>query len=77
MCLKNWDENFSHCSFVFFIIQKAKKKPIKKVTPKDLGIDVSPRIQVLSVEDPPVRQAGAKVPDVDSVVEKLKVLGHA
>ncbi|KAF6216918.1 hypothetical protein GE061_001269 [Apolygus lucorum] len=48
-------------------IMKAKKKPIKKVTPKDLGVDVSPRIEIVSVEDPPVRQAGAIIPDVDTL----------
>ncbi|XP_032789393.2 electron transfer flavoprotein subunit beta [Daphnia magna] len=58
-------------------IMKAKKKPIKKLAPKDLGVDVSPRIQVVTVEEPPVRQAGAKVENVDAVVEKLKALGHA
>lgn len=47
------------------------------MTPKDLGIDVSPRIQVVTVEDPPVRQAGAKVENVDVLVDKLKALGHA
>lgn len=58
-------------------MQKAKKKPLKKVTPKDLGIDTTPHIEVISVEDPPVRQAGAKVENVDVLVEKLKALGHA
>lgn len=58
-------------------IMKAKKKPIKKMTPKDLGVDVSPRIQVVTVEDPPVRQAGAKVENVDAMLDKLKALGHA
>ncbi|KAJ1528841.1 hypothetical protein ONE63_007215 [Megalurothrips usitatus] len=57
-------------------IMKAKKKPLKKVTPKDLGVDISPRIQVISVEDPPVRQAGSIVPDVDTLVSKLKEKGH-
>lgn len=57
-------------------IMKAKKKPIKKVTPKDLNVDTSPRIQVLSVEEPPVRQAGAVVPDVDTLIAKLKEKGH-
>lgn len=56
--------------------QKAKKKPITKMTPKDLGVDVSPRIQVLSVEDPPVRQPGVILPDVDTLVAKLKEGGH-
>ncbi|XP_055903124.1 electron transfer flavoprotein subunit beta [Eupeodes corollae] len=53
-------------------IMKAKKKPIKKTTPKDLGVDTTPRIEIISVEDPPVRQAGSVVPDVDSLVAKLK-----
>lgn len=57
-------------------IMKAKKKPIKKVTPKDLGIDISPRIEILSVADPPTRQAGAVLPDVDALVAKLKEGGH-
>jgi len=57
-------------------IMKAKKKPITKMTPKDLGVDVSPRIQVVSVEDPPTRQAGVILPDVDALVGKLKEGGH-
>lgn len=57
-------------------IMKAKKKPIKKVTPKDLGVDITPRIQVLSVEDPPTRQAGTILPDVDALIGKLKEGGH-
>lgn len=60
----------------FFFIQKAKKKPIKKVTAKDLGVDTSPRIEILSVEDPPVRQAGVILPDVDTLIAKLKEAGH-
>jgi len=58
-------------------IMKAKKKPIKKIAAKDLGIDLSPRIEVVSLEDPPVRQAGAKVADVDELLEKMKAAGHA
>ncbi|KAK5647605.1 hypothetical protein RI129_002497 [Pyrocoelia pectoralis] len=57
-------------------IMKAKKKPITKMTPQDLGVDISPRIKILSVEDPPVRQAGVILPDVDSLVTKLKEGGH-
>ncbi|XP_055380235.1 electron transfer flavoprotein subunit beta [Condylostylus longicornis] len=57
-------------------IMKAKKKPIKKTTAKDLGVDTSPRIQIVSVEDPPTREAGAIVPDVDTLISKLKELGH-
>lgn len=57
-------------------IMKAKKKPIKKMSAKDLGVDTAPRIQIVSVEDPPVRQAGAVVPDVDTLIAKLKEGGH-
>lgn len=57
-------------------IMKAKKKPIAKMTPKDLGVDVAPRIKVVSVEDPPTRQAGVILPDVDALVGKLKEGGH-
>ncbi|CAH0552218.1 unnamed protein product [Brassicogethes aeneus] len=57
-------------------IMKAKKKPITKLTPKDLGVDCAPRIQVVSVEDPPTRQAGVVLPDVDALVGKLKEGGH-
>ncbi|XP_033334836.1 electron transfer flavoprotein beta subunit [Megalopta genalis] len=57
-------------------IMKAKKKPVKKMTPKDLGVDTSAKIDILSVEEPPVRQAGTILPDVDSLVAKLKESGH-
>lgn len=57
-------------------IMKAKKKPIKKVSPADLGVDTSPRIEILSVEEPPVRQAGSLIPDVDALITKLKEGGY-
>ncbi|XP_058449928.1 electron transfer flavoprotein subunit beta [Malaya genurostris] len=57
-------------------IMKAKKKPIKKLAPKDLGVDTTPRIEIVSVEDPPVRQAGSIVPDVDTLLGKLRDGGH-
>jgi len=56
-------------------IMKAKKKKIEKMTPKDLGVDTSPRMEVLSVVDPPTREAGAKVADVDELLSKLKDKG--
>ncbi|XP_074597134.1 electron transfer flavoprotein beta subunit [Brevipalpus obovatus] len=52
-------------------IMKAKKKPIEKKTPGDLGIDMAPRIEVISVEEPPTREAGVKVKDVDELLQKL------
>ncbi|EDO26393.1 predicted protein, partial [Nematostella vectensis] len=54
---------------------KAKKKKIDKKTPEDLGVDVTPRIQILNVQDPPVREAGIKVETVDDLVTKLKDAG--
>ena len=53
-------------------IMKAKKKPLETVKPADLGVDVSPRIKTLSVAEPPKRSAGIKVPDVATLVAKLK-----
>jgi electron transfer flavoprotein beta subunit len=53
-------------------IMKAKKKPLEVVKPADLGVDVAPRIKTLKVEDPPKRSAGIKVPDVATLVDKLK-----
>jgi electron transfer flavoprotein beta subunit len=53
-------------------IMKAKQKPLAAVTPSDLGVDVSPRVTVLKVSEPPVRKAGVKVKDVAELVDKLK-----
>jgi len=53
-------------------IMKAKKKPLEVVKPADLGVDVSPRIKTLKVAEPPKRGAGVKVPDVATLVAKLK-----
>jgi electron transfer flavoprotein beta subunit len=53
-------------------IMKAKKKPIDEKTPEELGVDVTPRLKVLKVEDPPKRDAGVKVADVAELVDKLK-----
>ena len=54
---------------------KAKKKPLEKVTPADLGIDIKPRLETLQVTEPPVRKAGVKVDGVDTMLDKLKELG--
>jgi electron transfer flavoprotein beta subunit len=56
-------------------IMKAKKKPIEKLTADELAVEVKPRIETLSVTDPPVREAGSKVTDVDDLLEKLKSKG--
>ena len=53
-------------------IMKAKKKPIDQKTPVDFGIDISPRIKILKVIEPPKRQAGVKVESVTELVDKLK-----
>lgn len=53
-------------------IMKAKKKQLDVVKPADLGVDVAPRIKTLKVAEPPKRSAGIKVPDVATLVAKLK-----
>jgi electron transfer flavoprotein beta subunit len=53
-------------------IMKAKKKPIDVLKPDALGVDVNPRVAVLKVVEPPKRHSGVKVPDVKTLVEKLK-----
>ena len=53
-------------------IMKAKKKPLETVKPADLGVDVTPRIKTLKVSEPAKRGAGVKVPDVATLVSKLK-----
>ena len=53
-------------------IMKAKKKPIEQLNAKDLGIDVSNRIQQIKVEEPPKRKGGIKVASVAELVSKLK-----
>ncbi|QQA42296.1 electron transfer flavoprotein subunit beta/FixA family protein [Pelagovum pacificum] len=56
-------------------IMKAKKKPLEEKTPDEYGVDVTPRLEVLKTEEPPVRQAGQMVGSVDELVEKLKEAG--
>ena len=53
-------------------IMKAKKKQLDILKPEDLGVDVTPRIKTLKVSEPPKRSAGIKVPDVATLVDKLK-----
>ncbi len=56
-------------------IMKAKKKPIDVKEPGDFGIDLTPRLTVVKVTEPPVREAGEKVEDVATLVSKLKTEG--
>ena len=56
-------------------IMKAKKKPMVKKTLKDYGLDATKRLQTVKVEEPPVRQGGGKVENVDGLISKLKELG--
>jgi electron transfer flavoprotein beta subunit len=56
-------------------IMKAKSKPLAAKTAADLGVDVTPRLTTVKVEEPAKRQAGVKVADVDELVGKLKTLG--
>ena len=53
-------------------IMKAKKKPLDTIKPDALGVDVTPRLKTLKVSEPPSRSAGVKVPDVATLVAKLK-----
>lgn len=53
-------------------IMKAKKKPIDQKTPEDFGADISPRLEVVKVTEPPKREAGIKVESVSELVGKLK-----
>lgn len=53
-------------------IMKAKKKTIANFKPEDLGVDVTPRLKTLKVTEPAKRSAGIIVPDVATLVDKLK-----
>ncbi len=53
-------------------IMKAKKKPMETIKPADLGVDTTPRLKTLKVSEPAQRSAGVKVPDVATLVTKLK-----
>ncbi len=53
-------------------IMKAKKKPVDKYAPEDLGVDVSRRTEVLKVVEPPARKAGVKVSSASELVDKLR-----
>ncbi len=53
-------------------IMKAKKKPLETIKPADLGVDVTPRLKTLKVREPAGRSAGIRVPDVATLVTKLK-----
>ena len=66
-------ENLLKC--VYFQSQKAKRKKIVKMAPKDLGIELKTDLEVLDVSEPPVREAGIKVDDVPQLLSKLKETG--
>ncbi len=53
-------------------IMKARKKPVETIKPADLGVDVTPRLTVLKVVEPPKRLAGVKVGSVQELVDKLR-----
>ena len=53
-------------------IMKAKKKPLDTFSPSDLNVDVTPRTEVISVVEPPAREAGVRVGSAEELVEKLK-----
>jgi electron transfer flavoprotein beta subunit len=53
-------------------IMKAKKKPLDTLKPSDLGVDAAPRLKTLKVVEPKSRSAGIQVPDVNTLVDKLR-----
>ncbi|MEO1314944.1 MAG: electron transfer flavoprotein subunit beta/FixA family protein, partial [Pseudomonadota bacterium] len=53
-------------------IMKAKKKPLEEKTPADYGVDVTPRLAVVSTAEPAERQAGVMVGSIEELVGKLK-----
>jgi electron transfer flavoprotein beta subunit len=53
-------------------IMKAKKKPIAEKSPADYGVDVAPRLKVVTTVEPPGRKSGVKVGSVAELVSKLK-----
>ena len=53
-------------------IMKAKKKPIETIAPGDLGVDLAPTLALIKVSEPPKRKGGIKVPDVDTLIDKLR-----
>jgi electron transfer flavoprotein beta subunit len=53
-------------------IMKAKKKPIDEKTPSDFGVDITPRLQVVTTAEPAGRKSGVKVASVADLVAKLK-----
>jgi len=52
-------------------IMKARRKPIETLTPEELGVEVTPRVEVLTVNEPPGRQAGVRVSNAAELIEKL------
>jgi len=53
-------------------IMKARSKPLAKMTPQELGVDIAPRLTTLKVEEPKKRKGGTKVASVEILVDKLK-----
>ena len=53
-------------------IMKARSKPLAKMTAEELGVDVTPRVMLVKVEDPAKRKGGGKVKDVAELVDKLR-----
>lgn len=53
-------------------IMKAKKKPLEVIAAAELGVDLAPRVKRLRVAPPPVRKGGIRVPDVATLIEKLR-----
>ena len=53
-------------------IMKAKQKPLEEISAESLGVDLTPHLIILSIEEPPKRKAGVKVENIDALLEKLQ-----
>jgi electron transfer flavoprotein beta subunit len=57
-------------------IMKAKKKPLIKMTAAELGVDLTSKLEILDIQEPPKRVGGGKVESVDDLISKLKKDGR-
>ena len=71
LILKIQLQYFKNFYFIFKIIIQAKKKPLKELKIDDLQLDYQPKVKILEVNEPPTRQGGINVKDVDELIEKL------
>lgn len=68
---------FSLFPSIRLAVMKAKKKPVEVLSPADLSVDVSPRLETVNLSEPAKRVGGGKVASVEELVERLKKEGFA